>query len=445
MKLSRREWLLGSLASTLLAPRTTWAGPMGGAQRVIFFYFPDGVAGPSQDGDLSKWHAYGSEFDVTLGDQLAPLEPWKDRCVFFRGLSSGPTDSGSHPGGAQKLLTAMPQGSGESIDQYLARTVGAASPWRHLYLGVQANVNGASGDKHISYPTAGVSIPPEDDPKRAFERLFGTPAPPPAGGGSQGTSVLDTVLADLEDLRARLGTTERTKLDLHLDAVRQLEQRLDGVDTTEPGNGTLDDAECQNPTLDTSGIDAGQLYAPEAFGDLLTAQIELMVLAMACGKTRVGTLQCSHHTSELIMSRIPGTSFHDPSFDMRSHQASHYGARHDLSNPLYWAFDQQRRWWAEQYAYLLRRLDETPEGDGTMLDHSIVVLCTEVCDGNTHAHDDLPMVLAGGAGGRISTGRLLDVGYRRHGDVWASLAHAFGDPIGGWGEGSSGPLPGLVS
>lgn len=59
MKLSRREWLLGSLASTLLVPRTTWAGPMGGAQRVIFFYFPDGVAGPSQDGDLSKWHAYG--------------------------------------------------------------------------------------------------------------------------------------------------------------------------------------------------------------------------------------------------------------------------------------------------------------------------------------------------------------------------------------------------
>lgn len=443
--MNRRQLLLGSLASTVLAPNLAF-GVGGGARRVIFFYFPDGVAGPSQNGDLSKWHAYGSEFDVTLGDQLSPLEPYKDQCVFFRGLSSGPADAGSHPGGAQKLLTAVPQGGGESIDQYLARTVGASSPWRHLYLGVQANVNNASGDKHISYPTAGVSVPPEDDPKRAFESLFGVPAPPPAAQGLDRGSVLDTVIADLEDLRSRLGSTEKTKLDLHLDAVRQVEQRIEGIeDGTDPGEVDLEEASCSNPTIDTAAIDSAQLYAPEAFGDILKAQIDLMVLAMACGKTKVGTIQCSHHTSELIMSRIPGTAFHDPSYDMRSHQASHYGASHNDDDILFWSYDQQRKYWAEQYAYLLQRLDETPEGDGTMLDHSIVVLCTEVCDGNTHLHDDLPMVLAGGAGGRISTGRLLDVGYRRHGDVFASIAHAFGDTIGGWGEGSGGPVPGLVS
>ncbi len=440
MKPTRRQ-LLASLAGGVLAPRVAM-GATATAKRVIFFYFPDGVAAQSQNGDLSKWHAYGSEFDFQLGDQMSALQPWKDQCVFFRGLSMGETDSGSHPGGAKKLLTAVSGGNGESIDQYLARTVGASSPWRHLYLGAQANVSGASGDKHISYPTAGVSIPPEDDPRRAFELLFGTsPSPPPAAGGLNRGSVLDTVITDLESLKARLGATEKTKLDLHLDAVRQLELRLEGIEPTE----TIEEASCEAPSLDASGVTDSNLYAPEAFGDILTAQIDLMVLAMACGLTKVGTIQASHHTSELIMSRIPGTSFHDPSYDMRSHQASHYGASHDYGNQLFWSYDQQRKWWAEQYAYLLQRLAETPEDGGTMLDHSIVVLCTEVCDGNTHLHDDLPMVIAGGASGRISTGRFLDVGYRRHGDVYASIAHAFGDYIGGWGEGSGGAVPGLVS
>lgn len=432
-----------------LLPR--YASAAGGvAERVIFFYFPDGVAGSSQNGDPSKWHATGSETSFSLPEQTAPLEPWRDECVFFRGLSMGGTDAGSHPGGAQKLLTARDHGNGESIDQYLSRTVGSSSPWRHLYLGVQANADGASGDKHITYPTAGVPIPPEDDPRRAFELLFGT-APGGSPGTSPGTatgpapdpvqgSVIDTVMEDLASLRARLGTLESAKLDLHLDALRQMEQRIGGL----PPTGGVDDASCDEPSVDMTGVSDGGLYAPESFGDLLRAQMDLMVLAMACGMTRVGTIQASHHTSELIMSRIPGTSFHDPGFDMRSHQASHYGASHDPGNDLYTAFSAQRAWWAEQFGALIGRLAAIPEGDGTMLDHSVLVLCTEVCDGNTHSHDDMPFVLAGRAGGRISTGRLLDRGYRRHGDLWASVAHAMGDPIAGFGDGSSGPFPDLV-
>jgi len=86
-----------------------------------------------------------------------------------------------------------------------------------------------------------------------------------------------------------------------------------------------------------------------------------------------------------------------------------------------------------------------PDGDGTMLDSSIVVMCSEVCDGNTHLHDDMPFVLAGGASGRISTGRLIDTGYRRHADLWVSVANAMGQPTEWFGDASGGGIPGLLS
>src|SRR5262249_7088811 len=130
------------------------------ARRVIFFYFPDGIPGQSSSGEASLWHPTGSESNFTLPTVLSPLEPHKGSCVFFSGLSMGPTDVGSHPGGAKKLLTATDGGNGESIDQLLARTVGAASPVRHLYLGAMANQNNASGDKHISYVAPGTTTSP---------------------------------------------------------------------------------------------------------------------------------------------------------------------------------------------------------------------------------------------------------------------------------------------
>jgi hypothetical protein len=436
--------LVAPFAQLLRPGRALASG--GPAKRVIFFYFPDGVPGPSQAGEPSAWHASGSTNSFSLPDAARPLDAWRDRCVFFRGLSLGPTDAGSHPGGAKKLLTAVDQGQGESIDQALARTAGATSYWRHLYLGAQANANQASGDKHIVYPTAGQSIPPEDDPRQAFARLFGVGSPtmPPTSGGASAwdprRSVLDGVLEDLGGLRAKLGAAEQSKMDLHLAALRELEARLGGMGT--PAGGAV--AQCEQPAIDTGSLRDDGLYDPAAFGDILRAQIDLAVLATACGLTRVVTIQGSTHTSELIMSRIPGSPMYDPSFDMRSHQASHYGASHNPSSREYTDYVKQRQWWMSQFAYLLQRLDETPDVDGSMLDTSLVVLCSEVCDGNTHLHDDMPFVLAGGACGRLSTGRLLDVGYRRHADLWISVASAMGQNFTWFGDASSGPIPGLL-
>jgi hypothetical protein len=437
MAITRRRFLGAAGAAAIALPFVRLArGHAGGAgaRRLIVFYNPDGVVGAAQDGSPSLWHPTGGETDFQLPAMLASLAPYRDRCVFFRGLSLGPADSGSHPGGAKKLLTAVDGGNGISIDRRLASTVGAGDPVPHVYLGAMANQNNASGDKHISYLAPGLTAPPDDDPIAAFDRLFGTASTPDDPRRGRRLSVLDSARGELAALRTRLGQVEQVKLDLHLEAVRQVEQRVMAT-----GAGT-----CSDPAVDTTGL-AGHLYDADRFPQVLRAQIDLTVQAMACGLTRIGVIQASHHTSELIMSRFPGTAMYDPGFDMRSHQASHYGASHDPSHREFRDYVLQRTWWIEQLAYLLGELAARPEDGGTMLDHSLVLCCTEVCDGNTHLHDDMPFILAGGGGGAIRTGRLLSSGYRRHADLLIAIAQAMGDPLTAFGDASAGALPGLLA
>lgn len=448
MRLDRRSVLKALSASALTLPfaglfaKSASAGPAGAvAKRFIVFYFPDGV--PAPGGQPSRFHATGSETSFTLGDNLAPLSSHKDSCIFFRGLSMGPADAGSHPGGAKKLLTGVDGGGGESIDRYLARTVGGSAPHRHVYLGAMATHNGASGDKFISYPSAGTTAPPEDDPRRAWDRLFANAsgAPPSGGSAPKGpdpvdVSVIDAALEDLNDMRARLGDVEKAKLDLHLEALRDVERRVKGV-------GVEALPACNQSLGSVSQVDGTRLFDPAHFPDILRAQVDLMVQAMACGLTKVGVVQASQHTSELIMSRFPGAPTFKPNFDMRSHQASHYG---QTSDPKFADYVVQRTWFVQQFAYLLDQLKARPEGGGTMLDHSVVLLCSEVSDGNTHSHDDMPFVLAGKAGGALRTGRLFDVGGRRHSDLLGCIARAMGDTsIQTYGQGGQGPIPGVLA
>jgi hypothetical protein len=451
-RISRRALIRGAAAgalalpfSGLLLPRQAHA-QRGAVKRFVVFYFPDGVPGPSQNGDASLWHPTGGEFDFALPELLQPLAGRRDDCVFFRGLDMGRTDEGSHPGGAKKLLTNVDHGQGQSIDQFLAASAGADAPFRHVYLGVQSGAQGGSGDRFISYPSAGQSQPPEDDPLRAFNRLFtgGT-----VGGGGGGMtsrdllerSVMDGIMADMNDLGARLGPTEKAKLDLHMDALREVERRLGGMQLDEPTQPP--DASCSSPTLDSSGWDSSRAQDPALFPDIMRMQIDVLVQALACGVTRVGVLQGSYHTSELIMSRFVRPSGQSEDYDMRSHQASHYGAGHDRSRPEFSNFLIQRRWFVEQYAYMLDRLASLPDGEGSMLDTTAVLLCTEVCDGNTHSHSDMPFVLAGGSAS-FRTGRLHHANGARHGDLFAAIAAAMGVDVQGFGQSSGGPLGGLL-
>lgn len=456
MKTSRRGFMkaLGGAALALpfyeLLRRGERRAQAGGvAKRIIFFYFPDGVGIPTNNGDLSQnFHPAGSETNFQLSKQLEPLataipgKSYKDACVYLRGVGMWGSDTGNHPAGARKLLTGRNAGDGQSIDQLLAGTVGASAPWHHLYLGAMATKDGTDSSKCLVYPDgSGNPITPIDDPKVAFSSLFGD-AP---GGGGQGTtgpdpvqvSVIDGVLDDMKRLQGQLGSVEKSKLDVHLDALREVEKRIKAPGMTAPS------ASCASPALDP--VSDADLKDESRFPEVLRAQMDLMVLAMACGLTKVGTLQASHHTADLNMALFPGTEMAalNPN-GMRSHEASHYGSTGDQK---FTAFVSQVRWWVAQYAYLLDRLASTPEpgGGGTMLDSSLVMLCTEVSDGNTHSHDNMPFVLGGGAGGAIKPGRLLQYDNQPHANLLLALAHAMGQPLGGFGENSSGPLPGLLS
>lgn len=443
--LNRRSLLKAVCSGALTLPlaglfaKSADAGPPPAvAKRFIVFYFPDGV--PAPDGQASRFHASGSGTSVTLPENLAPLASLQSSCIFLRGLSMGPTDAGSHPGGAKKLLTGVDGGNGESLDRYLARTAGASTAFRHLYLGAMATQNNASGDKFISYPSPGTTAAPEDDPMTAFGRLFGSGGgTPPSPGTTKSVdpvevSIIDSALADMNDLRAGLGNVEKSKLDVHLDALRDVERRIKGLAATALPS-------CNQSLGSIAKIDGTRLYDPSQFPDILRAQIDLTVQAMACGLTKVGVVQSSEHTSELIMSRFAGTPLYTPNFDMRSHQASHYGVPTD---PKFDSYVKQRTWFVEQFAYLLSQLAARPEGSGTMLDNSIVLLCSEISDGNTHSHDDMPFILGGGGGGTLHTGRVFDFGGRRHSDLLGTIGHAMGDSMQTFGQAGEGLLPGLL-
>ena len=358
------------------------------------------------------------------------------KLCFFRGLSSGDTDNGSHPGAAKKLLTAADYGNNESIDQLLGRTIGADSAWRNLYLGVQANYNNASGDKHIVYPSAGTTMSPQDNPTQAFQDVFSTfssSSPTSSSNDESRKQLINALLEDTLLIRNRLGGIERDKLDYHVSSLQELESRL--AQSTVPVENS---AICSELILSTDGME--DLYDPGNFPAICKAQLDLAILAMECNLTKVATIQLSHHTSELIMSRFPNTDMYDPNYDMRSHQASHYGSSHDWESREFLAFTQQRVWFVEQFRYLLSQLQNRPEGDGTMLNHSIVVLCSEVADGNTHEHHDLPIIVAGGGSGTIRGGRLMDFTFRSHGDLWTGLAQAMGSDIQHFGYANGGGI-----
>jgi hypothetical protein len=432
---SRRSFLraLGATALALpfydlVRPRRARAG--GAAKRVIFFYFPDGVSMTGGPGDASHWHPAGSEHDFTLSHQLEPLAAFQDDCVLLGGLTMNLGD-GSHDEGARKLLTG--RFGGISIDQHLAGSIGKESPFPLLYLGAMCTRD-PKASHYVSQQGGDVPATPIEDPRKAFESLFGAPVGTSGDpGDARAASVIDGAMADLEALRAELGGVEAQKLDAHLDGLRELEKRVHA--------GPIASASCLEPSLDTSGFTSADLAPPfhaSALPHVLRAQMDLMVLAMACGLTRVGTLQLFHHTAEDVTMAFPSTEL-EAVTPMYSHSASHNAEDVHIA---------QRRWIVAQLAYLLGRLRATPEPDdsgASMLDTSLVLACTEVASGPQHTHYDMPFVLAGRAGGALPTGRLLRYDSHAHSDLLTSIAHAMGDPIASFGESAAGPLPGLLA
>jgi Protein of unknown function (DUF1552) len=441
--LSRRSLLRGAGGISLGLPfLEIMDGRAGGAPpdpvRLVVFFTNNGTV-------HSAFTPTGTETDFTLGTILQPLAPFQDRLLVLSGIDQessyhGPGSGDPHMPGMAHLLTGTEMtdtgpgeydkaGGGISVDQFIAEQLAAPTKFASLGFGVQARQYASNPWNSLSYAGPGQPVDPEDDPLAAYERIFGDLA------GDQGElavlrakrhSVLDAVKGDLDELRGMLGAADRQRLEQHADAIRQVEQI---IDTTSDLGGNCVLPGAPDPIQ-------GSLYANDLAPQLMRAQIELLVMSLACDLTRVATLQWRE--------ALGG----DSTFVFLGHTETHHDISHKGDGD---AVGRQQMieintWFAEQLAYMLGLMDAVAEQAGTLLDNTVVLWGNELARGNAHDRRDMPFVLAGSAGGRLSTGRWLQYAGARHNDLLISLCHALGVNVSSFGNPAycSGPLLGLV-
>jgi hypothetical protein len=412
----------GALALPLLDSLTSGsARALPHPKRLIVFFSANGTI-------ADAWRPTGGENDFVLSEILEPLAPHRDQLLILGGVDAessyhGPGDN-SHWNGMGHMLTGTElvdlgggvfTGGGISVDQYLAKQIGGATKLASLELAVEESPSTVSS--RLSYLGASQPVPPESDPQKVFHRLFGGLSP---ALQAQRKSVLDAVSDDLGALQPRLGKDDQHKLAAHLDAVRDVEKRL-----------------YISPAPTCGSIELGRFDVNDlpAIGK---EQMDLLVLALACDLTRVVTLQWSQAVS---MTRMIWLGIADP-----HHTLSHYPVTDAVAQSK---LVQINRWYATQFAYLLQAMKAVPEGDGTLLDNSVVLWCNELGEGSTHSRRNVPYVLAGGAGGALKTGRYLQFPATKkpwHNDLLISLCQAMDVNVSTFGNPAycHGPIPGLT-
>jgi len=364
-------------------------------RRMAFVYVPNGII-------MKDWTpaAEGSAFDFSR--ILKPLEPQRRDLMVLSGLTQntgralgdGP---GDHARAAASFLTGIhPKKTagadislGVSVDQIAAQKVGSATRFASLELGCEDGRlvgNCDSGyscaySNSISWRTSTTPLPPEVNPRAVFERLFGDASETPevrAKRLAYNKSILDFVLDDTQKLKGDLGRTDRRKLDEYLDAVREIERRIEQAEH---------DHTQFTPTIEKpSGV-------PVEFADHVHLMFDLMTLAFQADLTRISTFMICREGSTRTYREI-GVS------------DSHHPLTHHRNNPEWIEkVTKINCFHLEQFAYFINKLKSTPDGDGTLLDRMMVVYGSGLSDGNQHTHNELPVVLAGAGNGALRPGR----------------------------------------
>ncbi len=420
---SRRGFTAGLGAALLAAPfvglltrsRRARAATGATARRLVVFFSPNGTV-------PARWRPAGTEtaWSFPAGSILEPLASHRQRLIVIDGLQF--VGATNHEGGMAAMLTgsgaAGDPSRGMSVDQYVAAAIGGGTRLRSLELGVATSAWGGSVQTRMSYSGPGQYAPPDDSPRGVYSRLYGDAAP----GGTdlalaRRQSVLDAVKGDLADLRGRLGGEEQRKLDQHLTSLRELERGL--------GGGTCDGG---TPVADLP------IWANDSFPAIGRAQTDLLVAALACGATRVASIQWAHTVAPQV-------------FTWLGHSEGHHALSHmdDGNAAGVAAFVQAERWFATQFGLLLDKLAAAPDpdGGGSLLDTTLVVWAKEMGDARAHVCTDVPFVLAGG--GAFAPGRYLRTGGAPHARLLVSICHALGlaNPTFGNPAAGAGPLGGL--
>jgi hypothetical protein len=461
---SRRSFLARTLATgAALELPMIWRPRKASAAAPLNFvsiFVPDGVV-------PSLWYPKGSETNFSLGEMSAPLSAIKDDCIFFAGVGM-PGGEPTHPGGTKKVLTAT---APQSLDIFLGQKLKGSAPFDSIQLGVASNFENGSGS--VSFIGLGQEVKPDDDPLNVFNRLFGdgpvTPTPPPVPGAPpsvtppvdlrprQKKSILDAMKGDLTALQQRLGSAEKQRLDLHLQSLREVEMRLNGLLMPPPaaGGGAPPPAGGGAPPpaggpmcgsafnrMGYANTDNGYpktFHKNENFGLVGQLQTDLLVLALSCGLTHSVSLMWSHAVSPTKVPGVGGPGNHD---------ASHYGVQVFPGMN----FTKNRLFFMNRFVELVQRLKRIPYGDGNLLEHTVIYLNSDINDGDLHDHRQIPFVLAGGSRAGLKGGRFLDFTSQgqggqneTHAKLLVSIARSFGVAVDSYGytAGGTGPLPRL--
>jgi hypothetical protein len=458
--LSRRTLLRGAGGVALALPfldamqvaRPRRAAAAATPKRFVTFFQSNGSV-------ADVWQPTGTETNFTLGSTLQALTPHKGNLVFMSGLANEASyifQPNAHDAACASMLTgaalkAGPSGTGRanhvldgtadgpSIDQEIARVIGNQTKFASLELGVQSTTTILEPMvTRICYRGtlgAAKSLPLEDDPKKVFARLFMDANASAAAADALRTkrkSVLDAALRDFQRLNAKLGADDRTKLDRHATTVRQIETSLDKLG----GTGLTCMVPAMGPTTNLDAVDCLQDGRPARcagdFQALGQAQMDLLVLALACDLTRVVTLQWSTAESTVFHKWLGVKTEHH----LMTHDAKGYRA--DLIKI--------ETWYAQQFAKLLDALKSHTDADGTtLLDSAIVLWPNELSEAQSHDRRNLNWVLAGKGNGALRTGRYLKLTGNTTNQVFASLMTMFGAPTQTFGDPKfKGTLPGLI-
>lgn len=423
-------WLEAMLPSRRAMAATTLKPPL----RMAVLYMPNGV-------NSEKWTPAGEGRDFTLSPTLEPLADFKSDILVLTNLwNRGSEASEGHYVKTSGFLTSTTitktygvdlSCNGTSMDQVAAQRAGRQTPLPSLELAMDSISTGVDNNvgytrvygSHISWAGPTRPLPREINSRHVYERLFRASQPQTAGT-AQDKLLLDRVLSDANRLRDKLGVADRQRLDEYLQSVRSLEERVDRTaeNTRSEWAPRCDLSAATRPEQD-----------PATHTENVRWMLDMMALALQSDTTRICTFMFGNAVSGRNFSFLDGV------------RGGHHDISHHQKNAekleMYYLIN---RWHIEQYAYLLNKLRHMQEGEGTVLDNSMILFGAGLRDGDAHSPHNLPLVLGGRGGGRIAGGQHLV--YEKDtalSNLYLCLLDAFGTPVEKFAD-STGPLPGVL-
>ena len=339
----------------------------------------------------NEWWAKGQGAEMELGKVLTPLEPHKDKLNFIKGLYNAEALKGNiHSSQTGNLLSGAPLASGgkiisgTSIDQMVAQRIGHRTKVSSLVLGCEKANPSVHKDysmlysSHISWSSPTTPTPLEVYPALAFDQLF-------KDSSQQGDqSVLDAILADAKDFRRKISRRDQQKLDEYLNSVRDVETRIEQA-------GKRGELQGFKPTLTEPNMARPADGYPQDIVEHMRLMCDILILAFQTDTTRVCTLKLNNDHGTL---RFP-------------HLGVDYMIHHLLSHTDSEDWLKVNQFFLEQVAYIAQRMKNIQEGERTLLDNSMLMLCSSMMSGH-HNANELPVIMLGNAGGQIKTGQTLN-------------------------------------